>query len=260
MLHNNIQESTLVLLNEMVDKMNHTSFIKEDPISIPHRFTKKQDVEIAGFFAAIFAWGNRKTIINKASELIEFMDNDPHSFILYHDEKDLKRYENFTHRTFQSTDALYFIEFLKHHYQHFESLEDAFLPETDFVNGQKSRLSHFHNYFFSLPFAPQRTKKHVSSPVNNSTCKRLNMYFRWMVRKDDRGVDFGLWKRIPTSELMIPYDVHVEKAARKLGLLHRKQRDWKAVEELTANLRLLDPFDPIKYDYALFGLSIEKMI
>lgn len=241
-------------------RWNDLSFIEDDPISIPHRFTKLQDKEISGFFSAIFAWGNRKTIINKANELMELMDNSPHDFVINHREKDLARFERFVHRTFQTTDVLYFIDFLKNHYSRKESLEDAFLLSEIDTYDQKKALIHFHRYFFNWPYAPERTRKHVSTPENKSTCKRLNMYLRWMVRKDEKGVDFGLWDRIPASALMIPFDVHVEKTARKLGLLNRKQKDWQAVEELTAVLRQLDPHDPVKYDFALFGLSKENLI
>jgi uncharacterized protein (TIGR02757 family) len=252
-------EEVLALLEEMVTKWNRQDFIQEDPISIPHRYNKLQDKEISGFFSALFSWGNRKTIINKSNELMRLMDDTPHDFILHHKEADLKRFETFTHRTFQSTDVLYFISFLKFHYTNYQSLEDAFLFG-DKPYHQKSALTAFHQYFFSLTFTPQRTKKHVSTPAKNATCKRLNMFLRWMVREDESGVDLGLWKKIPVSCLMIPYDVHVEKAARSLGLLLRKQKDWKAVEELTERLRCFDSADPIRYDFALFGLSKENLI
>lgn len=240
--------------------MNHRDFIQSDPICIPHQFDKQADIEIAGFFSAIFSWGNRKTIISKASTLMEYMDKAPYDFILGHEEKDLEKFCHFTHRTFQYTDLLYFIAFLKHHYTKYTTLENAFLLNSEKEYNQKEALMNFHNYFFNLPFAPDRTKKHISTPLKNATCKRLNMFLRWMVRKDDNGVDFGIWQKIPVSQLMIPYDVHVEKTARLLGLLTRKQRDWLAVEELTHNLRKFDAHDPVKYDFALFGMSIEKMI
>lgn len=252
-------KEVFALLEEMVAKWNRQDFIQEDPISIPHRYNKVQDKEISGFFSALFSWGNRKTIINKSNELMRLMDDTPYDFIIHHGETDLKRFETFTHRTFQSTDVLYFISFLKFHYTNHQSLEDAFLYGGQPYN-QKSALTAFHQYFFSQPFAPQRTKKHVSTPAKNATCKRLNMFLRWMVRQDDSGVDFGLWKKIPASCLMIPYDVHVEKAARSLGLLKRKQKDWTAVEELTERLRYFNNADPIRYDFALFGLSKENLI
>jgi uncharacterized protein (TIGR02757 family) len=253
-------EEVVSLLNEAYERWNDTSFIEDDPISVPHRFEKVQDKEISGFFSAVFSWGNRKTIINKSNELMALLDEAPYDFILHHQEKDLKRFEKFTHRTFQATDVLYFIHFLKHHFTHHQSLEDAFLRNTKNIYVQKDALTAFHHYFFSLPFAPQRTKKHISDPAKKATCKRLNMFLRWMVRDDDKGVDFGIWKNIPASGLMIPYDVHVEKTARSLQILTRKQKDWQAVEELTDVLKTMDPRDPVKYDYALFGLSKEKMI
>lgn len=252
--------NVMTLLDEAFERWNDTTFIEDDPVSVPHRFDKNQDKEISGFFSSIFAWGNRKTIINKATELMNLMDNSPFDFIKNHQEKDLARFESFVHRTFQATDVLYFIAFLQHHYSHHESLEDAFLLSGQQVYDQKEALTAFQRYFFSLPYAPERTRKHVSTPDNKSTCKRLNMFLRWMVRKDDKGVDFGLWTRIPASALMIPFDVHVEKTARKLGLLNRSQKDWQTVEELTSVLRLLDPYDPVKYDFALFGLSKENLI
>ncbi|NNK90731.1 MAG: TIGR02757 family protein, partial [Saprospiraceae bacterium] len=178
--------------------------------------------------------------------------NAPFEFIVNHQEKDRKRFSEFKHRTFQYTDTLYFLEFLQWYYTQYESLEDAFVGHQD----MKSTLSTFHNQFFHLENAPTRTRKHVSTPARNSSCKRLNMFLRWMVRSDGHGVDFGLWKKIPTSMLMIPLDVHVERVARQLGLLERKQRDWKAVEELTANLRKFDPADPVKYDFALYGMGV----
>ncbi len=244
----------------MVLKMNHPDFIIYDPISIPHNFQKKQDIEIAGFFSAVFSWGNRKTIIKKSEELMSLMGNSPFDFILNHSEFDLKSLHGFKHRTFQFTDLLYFISFLRHHYENSNTLEDAFLIKNQGEFLQKTALENFHSYFFSLPFFPQRTQKHISTPAKKATCKRLNMFLRWMVRNDQKGVDFGIWNNIPASQLMIPLDVHVEKTARKLGLLHRKQRDWLAVEEITNNLKKFDPVDPVKYDFALFGLSIEKMI
>jgi uncharacterized protein (TIGR02757 family) len=242
------------LLDFYVEQYNQPDFITTDPISIPHRFSRKQDIEIAGFWTAVFAWGQRKTIINKANTLLNLMDDAPYDFVINHRPGDRKRFERFVHRTFQYTDTLYFLHFLQHHYTHHASLEDLFVSP-----GQatlKSGLIRFHESFFSLPDAPRRTRKHVSTPARKSSCKRINMFLRWMVRKDDRGVDFGMWNRISQSQLFIPLDVHVETVARKLGLLTRKQTDWQAVEELTQNLRLLDPDDPVRYDFALFGLGV----
>ena len=246
-------------LDSKVDQYNRPGFIEHDPIVIPHRFSKKQDIEIAGFWAAILAWGQRVTIINKCTELFEMMDNSPHDFVLNHEDSDLKRFDSFKHRTFNCTDTLYFIEFFKSFYQQYDSLENAFLigmtPESENV---EAGLSYFREQFFALPFAPDRTKKHVASPTRKSACKRLNMFLRWMVRDDDCGVDFGLWKRIQPSQLVCPCDLHVDRVARKLGLITRKQTDWSTAIELTENLREFDPIDPVKYDFALFGLGIEE--
>jgi uncharacterized protein (TIGR02757 family) len=245
-------------LEEAVDKVNRIDFIELDPIQIPHSYTLLQDQEISGFFSAILAWGNRKTIINKAKELMELMDNRPYDFILNHSDLDKKPFLNFKHRTFQATDILYFLDFFQRHYKNSVSLETAFYPDISVQYTQENGLNHFYKYFFDVEYAPNRTRKHIASPAKKSTCKRLNMYLRWMVRNDERKVDLGLWKTIPASELMIPLDVHVERVARKIGLLDRKQRDWFAVCELTGNLKKFDAHDPVKYDYALFGLGVEK--
>jgi len=254
-------------LDKKADEYNRSSFIKDDPICIPHLFSKKQDIEIAGFFTSIFAWGNRTTIINKSKELMQLMDQAPYDFCLNHSKEELKKLMQFKHRTFNTTDLLYFIEFLNHHYSHFDSLEDAFLQHsTDkkelLVPGDDSMenlLSGFHDYFFSLESVPQRTKKHIASPINKSTCKRLNMFLRWMVRKDEKGVDFGIWEKIKSSQLICPIDVHVARVAKRFNLLSRKYIDWAAALELTEYLRTLDANDPVKYDFALFGLgAIEK--
>jgi len=256
--------------DEKVRQYNHPSFIKDDPICIPRSFTKKQDIEIAGLFAAVFAWGNRTTIINKSKELMNLMDNAPYDFCLNHTPAQLKRLEEFKHRTFNTTDLLYFIEFLRHHYTTHQSLEEAFLnlsppsQEGDvdiaagYTNGGgvEHSLIRFHNYFFSLPHVPPRTKKHIATPYKGSTCKRLNMYLRWMVRNDKTGVDFGIWKKIKPSDLICPIDVHVARVAKRFSLLQRKQIDWQAAVELTTYLRTLDPLDPVKYDFALFGLGV----
>ena len=239
-------------LDTKVDFYNQPSFITADPISIPYQFTKKQDIEIAGFFAAIFAWGNRTTIINKAKELMHLMDMAPYEFVRSHDEKDLKRLLGFKHRTFNDTDLLYFIEFFKQHYSHHKSLESAFTRHG--LTAEKM-LTGFHHYFFSLEDIPERTRKHIATPERNSTCKRLNMYLRWMVRHDDKGVDFGIWQSISQEQLICPLDVHVARVARQLGILKRKQNDWETALELTEYLRTLDKHDPVKYDFALFGLG-----
>jgi uncharacterized protein (TIGR02757 family) len=247
----------IFFLDQKVAAVNVPEYIKDDPISIPHSYGKLQDIEITAFWTAMLAWGKRKIIINKANELFDLMDREPHDFIINHEEKDRARFENFKHRTFQYTDTLYFLEFFQQYYKHQDTLENAFskfLTPEDLHVGPA--LEGFHNLFFDLPMAPQRTRKHVSTPVRNSACKRLNMFLRWMVRQDDKGVDFGLWKQIKPAQLLIPLDVHVDRVARKLGLLTRKQTDWKALMELMEKLRTFDPVDPGKYDYALFGIGV----
>lgn len=240
-----------------VEEYNQPSFIQDDPISIPHSFSKKQDIEIAGFFAAIFAWGNRKMIINKSKALMQLMDNAPHQFITQHKEDDLKALLHFKHRTFNTTDLLYFIQFLQHHYANHNSLETAFskwMPPKD--ENIENALIGFHHYFFSLSDAPHRTKKHIASPEKNSTCKRLCMYLRWMVRKDDCGVDFGIWKKIKPSQLICPIDLHVARVAKRFELIKRPSVDWLTALELTSRLKKFDREDPAKYDFALFGLGV----
>lgn len=252
-----IQGDLKLFLDEKVEHYNRRAFIEHDPIAIPHLFKKKQDIEIAGLFAATLAWGQRKTIIRKCRELMAMMDHAPHTFILHHSEQELKPLLSFKHRTFNTTDLLYFIEFLKWFYQRNDSLESAFQVSAEDETIEKG-LIHFHEQFFSLPDFPARTKKHVSTPLRKSTCKRLVMYLRWMVRSDADGVDFGLWKTIKPAQLVCPCDLHVERVARKLKLITRKQTDWQTALELTAKLRKLDPADPVKYDFALFGLGIEE--
>lgn len=258
-------------LDSKVEQYNRPDFIKNDPVSIPHLFTKKQDIEITGFWAATLAWGQRITIIKKCKELISLMDGAPYDFIINHEEPDLKKLLTFKHRTFNDIDTLYFIAFFRYHYEHFDSLEDAFIPNKTVIlsNGEElllsktdsvveNALNHFRRYFFSLPDFPHRTKKHVSSPSQKSTCKRLNMFLRWMVRKDNCGVDFGIWNNIKPADLVMPCDLHVDRVARKLKLITRKQTDWQTAIELTKRLREFDPHDPVKYDFALFGLGIEE--
>jgi uncharacterized protein (TIGR02757 family) len=244
-------------LDRKADLYNRPSFIKDDPVCIPHLFTKKQDMEIAGFFAAVFSWGNRTTIINKSKELLQLMDNDPHEFCLHHSGADLKKLLLFKHRTFNTTDLLYFIDFFKMHYSEYPSLETAF---TQWMNKKdetvENGLNGFYHYFFSLPDIPGRTRKHIASPEKGSSCKRLNMFLRWMVRNDGKDIDLGIWKNISPSQLICPVDVHVARVARQLGLLTRKPIDWLAALELTAHLRTLDKADPVKYDFALFGTGV----
>ncbi len=244
-------------LNKKVDEYNQPFFIVPDPISIPHLFSKKQDIEIAGFFAAIFAWGNRTTIINKSKELMQLMDNAPHQFCLTATEKDLKKLLHFKHRTFNPTDLYYFIAFFQYHYSSNHSLETAFTksmkPGDENI---ENALNGFYNYFFSLEHVPKRTLKHIASPAKKATCKRLSMYLRWMVRNDNKGVDFGLWKNISPSQLVIPLDLHVARVARHFGLLKRKQTDWLATLEITKAIKTLNKNDPSKYDFALFALGV----
>lgn len=274
-------------LDAKVAQYNQPNFIANDPIVIPHQYSLKQDIEIAAFFAAILAWGQRKTIINKCKELLARMDNEPYQFMLHHSDQDLKGLLGFKHRTFNDTDLLYFVSFFQHHYQQSNSLETAFVPQaltyrTDYISVEEiasgyeltsatcytsdlvlsnfnieKALNHFRSYFFSLPDFPRRTIKHISSPSQKSTCKRLNMFLRWMVRKDDLGVDFGIWDIIKPADLICPCDVHVDRVARHFGLIQRKQTDWLTAVELTANLKAFDPADPVKYDFALFGLGVE---
>lgn len=306
-------------LDKKVAEFNRPAFIVADPVSIPHEYTRQQDIEIAGFFAAVFAWGNRTTIIKKTQELMQLMDRAPYEFVLHHTDNDLKKLLGFRHRTFNATDLLYFVAFFQHHYRQYASLEDAFLRPWEVAGApagagaatagvttaarvvaatagvaaagaagagaiaaaagvttaarvaakdgwQAERaLSAFYHYFFSLDGAlaggqpvlvPPRTRKHIASPEKHSSCKRINMFLRWMVRKDHNGVDFGLWRRIPMAQLICPLDLHVARVAKKLGLLNRKLSTWQAALELTEQLLLLDPADPVKYDFALFGLGV----
>lgn len=253
-----LSEKIAALLNQKSRQYNRLEFIEHDPVSIPHRFQKKEDIEIMGLWAAVLAWGQRKTIINKCSELITLMDGAPFDFVKNHQSSDLKPFLNFKHRTFNDTDTLYFLHFFQQYYRLHDSLEDAFLvgmnETTDTV---ESGLVGFHDFFCSLEDFPGRTRKHIASPQRNSTCKRLNMFLRWMVRHDDCGVDFGLWKRISPAQLVCPCDVHVDRVARHLGIIKRPQTDWLTALELTRTLRILDPTDPVKYDFALFGMGVE---
>ncbi len=243
-------------LDKKVAEYNRPEFIPTDPVSIPHRYSKQQDIEIAGLFAATFAWGNRITIIRKSTELMIAMDDAPHDFVVSHQPKDLHHLLSFKHRTFNETDLRYFLRFLQSHYRKCDSLEEAFLPDVmPRRERMKAGLAAFHNRFFSLEDAPHRTRKHVSHPGQQAACKRLNMYLRWMVRTDRKGVDFGLWKKFSPKDLIIPVDLHVARVSRKFGLIERKQTDWLTAEELTGFLLGLDPKDPVKYDFALFGLG-----
>ena len=237
---------------------NQVSFIEKDPVSIPHLFSIKQDIEIAGLFAAVLAWGNRTSIINNCRKLMSWMDDKPYQFILHHKDTDLKGFLGFAHRTFNATDLLYFISFLQYHYTHHNSLEDAFVSGKEYVaDDTREALTDFHNQFFSIEH-PDRTRKHIATPVRNSACKRLNMYLRWMVRQDNKGVDFGIWTKIKPHHLVCPLDVHVARVAQRLGLLENNKSNWNNALHLTHQLRELNPADPAIYDYALFGLGIEE--
>ena len=249
------------LLDKKFSIYNHVDFIEKDPISIPHAFAKKQDIEIAGFFAAIFSWGNRKVIIQKSKELMVMMDNAPHDFVLHHTCKELKRFSKFRHRTFNGEDVLYFISFLKKHYTTNDSLENAF---TKHIPAGKNKMEHalngFYHYFFedTNSTIPNRTRKHIAAPQKKSTCKRLNMYLRWMVRKDAAGVDFGLWENISPADLICPLDVHVIRVANQLKLLHNEKANWQTACMLTGKLKKFDSLDPVKYDFALFGMGVSE--
>ncbi len=241
-------------LDEKVELYNNPNFITTDPIQIPHLFSKKEDIEIAGFLTATIAWGNRKMIISNAKKLVELLDNAPHDFILNHQESELDRLNNFVHRTFNSIDVIQFIRSLQHIYKHHNGLENA-LAISDNTKNYKTAISNFKRSFFEVPHQ-QRTQKHISDPLKGSAAKRINMFLRWMVRSDNKGVDFGIWETHNTAHLSCPLDVHSGNVSRKLGLLSRKQNDWKAVHELDTNLRTLDKNDPSKYDFALFGLGV----
>lgn len=250
-------EDLRVWLDARVDEYNHPSFIEADPVSVPHGYKKLQDIEIAGFFAAIMSWGQRKTIVAKARELMQLMDDAPYDFMIGHAEKDRKRFTTFRHRTLQPDDILYLVDVLQRYYRKHRSLEDAFAdhlsPGDDDVY---NALSGFYSMMFDQPWVLERTRKHIATPVRKSSCKRLNMFLRWMVREDNRGVDFGLWKKIDPSQLIIPLDLHVGNVARQFNLLSRGINDWQAAKELTMRLKEFDPKDPVKYDFALFGFGV----
>lgn len=241
-------------LDEKVLLYNNPKFIESDPIQIPHQFTQKEDIEIAAFLTATIAWGNRKMIINNAQRMMDLMGNSPYDFVMNHEENHLENLETFVHRTFNGIDFKTFVIALQQLYQNHSGLEHFFTQHQE-SNSMQNAIAAFKKQFFTVPHLP-RTTKHVSDPTQGSAAKRINMYLRWMVRKDNNGVDFGLWQNIPTSVLSCPLDVHSGNVARKLGLLTRKQNDGKALAELDASLRNLDPKDPVKYDFALFGLGV----
>lgn len=252
-MENNISDIK-EFLEEKVAQYNHSGFIESDPIAIPHCFERKEDIEISGFLTASIAWGNRKMIVQNSYKLMDLMGNSPYDFVMNHRASDLEQLTGFVHRTFNHTDLVYFIKALKNIYVFNGGLETVFAESVTETSTQPA-ISRFKELFFSLPY-PERTTKHVSDPANGSAAKRINMFLRWMVRKDGGGVDFGLWKSISPSQLSCPLDLHSGNVARKLGLLTRTQNDAKALAELDFNLRQMDRKDPVKYDFALFGLGI----
>ncbi|NPA35312.1 MAG: TIGR02757 family protein [Chlorobi bacterium] len=243
-------------LDEKADLYNCLGFIDNDPVSIPHRYTKKQDIEIAGFLASTIAWGRRDLILQKANQLMELMDDAPYDFLINATGDDWSRFGTFYYRTFQPVDALYFLKALRNIYVEYPDMESVFAKGVN-AGGVKAAINYFRELFFSWS-PPERTKKHYANVMKGSAGKRVNMFLRWMVRNDGKGVDFGIWKSISPNELYLPLDVHSGNVARRLGILNRKQSDWKAVEEVTAVLREFDPDDPVKYDFALFGLGVNE--
>lgn len=244
----------------MVVRYNRTDFIPPDPISIPHRFTRKEDIEISGFMTAIISWGQRPVILKNAGRLMELLEEEPHEFLMHSTPKEFRRFMPFVHRTFNGHDCILFLTSLKRIYKHRGGLQEVFtdaLQQSD--NDMATAIHRVRTLFFGNTI-PGRTGKHFADPLANSAAKRINMFLRWMVRRDRMGVDFGLWKNISPALLHSPLDVHSGRVARELGLLTRTQNDWKAVAELTANLRALDPDDPSKYDFALFGAGVEGKI
>ncbi len=247
------------LLDKATLDYNRFEFIELDPVQIPHAFSRKEDIEIAGFLTATISWGQRKSIIKNAYFLMDLMDNTPYDFIIDADKSDWNRVSQFVHRTFNGNDCLFFLQSLKNIYQNHGGLENVFNAGYEINNSTFESLKHFRNIFMSINHN-ERVGKHISDVNSNSTAKRLNMFLRWMVRTDENGVDFGLWKKISPAVLMLPLDVHTGNVSRFYGLLERKQNDWKAVEEITTVLRLFDSQDPIKYDYALFGIGVNNGI
>lgn len=252
---NNIQE----LLNQKVIQYNTPQFIEDDPISIPHMYTKKEDIEISGFLTAILSWGRRTAIIKSASQLMILMDNSPYDFLKNSGDNEFKRFESFVYRTFNSDDCLFLITALRNIYLHSGGLETIANKAFDSNNSIMDVIMGLRNAIIQTPHLA-RSEKHLANPQSGSAAKRINMFLRWMVRVDDSGVDFGIWKDIPQSHLMCPLDIHSGNAARKSGLLTRKQNDWKAVEKLTAKLRGFDKDDPVKYDFALFGMGVFERV
>lgn len=245
-------------LDLKVKQFNSPQFIERDPISIPHKFKLKQDIEFMGFIAATLAWGQRTTIINNCNKLIDLMDGEPYQFLIHHKENELKKFLGFVHRTFNDTDLLSFIDFFSNYYKNNESIEHLFSSKINKDHtSTELGIINFYDNFFSHNY-PARTKKHIANPLKGSACKRINMFLRWMVRKDEKGVDFGIWKNISMSQLVCPLDTHVHRVSLGLGLIKSKQANWNAAIELTEKLKEFDPLDPVKYDYALFSLGAEE--
>ena len=246
------------LLDIKHEEYNNIAFIENDPIQIPHKFKKKEDIEISGFLTATIAWGNRKSIINSSKRMMELLENDPHEFIINHSDKDLKSLTEFVHRTFNGYDFIQFVKSLKNIYCNYGGLEMVFFNNMK-DNSLHNSIHQLKNIFFEIEHL-KRTKKHVSDPFKGSAAKRINMFLRWMVRKDDKGVDFGIWNSINQKNLSCPLDIHSGNIARKLGILKRKQNDHKAVLELDNSLRKYDESDPVKYDFALFGMGVNEKL
>lgn len=250
-------EDLQLLLDQKFDLYNTPDFIEDDPVQIPHQFSRKEDIEIAGFLAALIAWGRRNIIIRNAQKLISLMDGEPYQFIMEFDKQDVQPFRNFVHRTFNGEDCVGLLHALQHVYRHLGGLEEIFsrsmsVEKEDVYDG----IMQARTCLLEHPSISKRTHKHIANPSNGSSAKRINMFLRWMVREDTAGVDFGLWKKISPSQLICPLDVHTATVGRRLGILSRKQNDWKAARELTASLRLFDPEDPVKYDFALFGIGV----
>ena len=241
-------------LDEKVVQYNTLDFIESDPVQIPHLFSQKEDIEIAGFLSATIAWGNRKMIIKNSHKMMDLMGNAPYDFVMSHTDNDLKRLDTFVHRTFNGQDFASFIKSIKNIYENHNGLEFVYAQNQEAQTMQNS-ISEFKKTFFEIPHQ-YRTQKHISDPLNNSAAKRINMYLRWMVRQDSKGVDLGIWKSISPASLSCPLDVHSGNVARKLGMLTRKQNDGRALAELDIKLREFDANDPVKYDFALFGLGV----
>jgi uncharacterized protein (TIGR02757 family) len=246
------------VLDSQYRVFNNTDFIENDPVQIPHRFSKKEDIEIAGFLAATISWGQRKSIIKNCSFLMSLMENAPFDFVCNAQEQDLKRLEKFVHRTFQGSDCKFFVRSLQNIYLNHKGLETIFTNGFKASNTIYNALVLFRKVFLSVEHQ-HRSNKHIADVMANASAKRLNMFLRWMVRKDDCGVDFGFWRKIPMSALMLPLDVHTGNISRELGILKRSQNDWKAVEEVTSVLRTFNPKDPVKYDFALFGMGVNRV-